>query len=407
MICRQLVLAALCAPAALVHAQWSPATGQWGKTETRDVRVMAWNIRDGLCSTNLKLEGANNWCCLARVVAAMKPDVLILEECADNSGNGTGASVDSVANLLTTLSLFQNGGTDPFRGGAVTAYIKKYAPSFDLPYVWVSGNTDGFNRNVIMSRFPFGDLNGDTKSNYDQFLTQADLYSPGGGTGIRGWTVGEINLPEASYRGDMVIGCSHLKSGGTASDYSDRLAASQNIAYIIDYWYNGGGSGVPDPRNKVIEAPVATRILDPYTPVIWGGDLNEDENSNGRDGPALWTTRAASTSGDGTDRDRTDSTYDDARDPLNASGANRNTQGSSKLDYICWQDSIATLRRSYVYSAASGGPPAYPPEIIGLPTPGLATSLASDHKPVIADFILPAPPPPGPVSLLSPAAGSS
>lgn len=87
MIQRLAVFALLCAPAGMVQAQWSPSTGQWGKTDARDVRVMAWNVQDGICSTNPKVEGANSWCCLARVVAAMKPDVLILEETADNSAH--------------------------------------------------------------------------------------------------------------------------------------------------------------------------------------------------------------------------------------------------------------------------------------------------------------------------------
>jgi endonuclease/exonuclease/phosphatase family metal-dependent hydrolase len=370
---------------------------------------MTWNVRDGICSTSAKAEGANNWCAIARIIAAMKPDVLILQECGDNSGNGTGGSGDSQANLTTTLSLLVNGGNDPFRGNApVGSWIRKYDNALTYPHVYASGNSDGFNRNVILSRHPFADLNGDTRSTLDQFVNGADLYALGGGPGIRGWTLAEINLPDASYRGNLVIGNSHLKSGGTAGDFDDRLEAAQNIAYFIDYWYNGAGGTIPDPRGRIFDNPVATSVLDAFTPVIWGGDLNEDERDNGRDGPALWMSRAQSNSGDGTDRDRSDSVFDDARDPLNANSSNRNTQGSDKLDYLLWQDSIATLRRSWIYVSASGGPAAYPPELIGYPTVALASSTASDHRPVIADFILPAPvTPPGAFSLVAPAAGAS
>lgn len=386
------------------HAQWSPAVGQWGRTDSRDVRIMTWNVQDGICSTNPKLEGNNDWTAIARIIAAMKPDVLLLQECGDNSGNGTGAGVDSISTLSNVTRLLIDGGTDPTRGGAVTAYIRKYDPSLSYPYVWVGSQNDGFNRNIVVSKYPFTDLNGDTKATYDSFANVADLYAPGGGPGIRGWIVAEINLPDASYRGNLVTGCSHLRSGGAASDLAERLAAGQNIAYFIDHFYNGGGTLTPDPRNKIADFPQATQILDPWTPMIWGGDLNEDENTNGRDGPAAWFTRAANGSLDGTDRDRSDSTFDDARDPLSTNASNRNTQGSGKLDYLCYQDSIVTLRRSYIYSSVSGAPNSYPPELIGYSgTPALASVTASDHKPVIADFIFAAPPvPPGPFTLIGP-----
>jgi endonuclease/exonuclease/phosphatase family metal-dependent hydrolase len=390
-------------------AQWNPAAAQWGKTDSRDLRVMTWNVRDAICSTNAKAEGANNWCAVARIIASMKPDVLILQECGDNSGNGTGGSGDSQSTLNTTVGLLVNGGSDPFRGGAaVGSWVRKYDAALTYPYIYSSANSDGFNRNVIMSRHPFADLNGDNRSTYDQFSNSADLYAPGGGSGIRGWNYAEINLPDATYRGNLVIGNSHLKSGGAASDFTERLVASQNIAYYIDHWYNGAGGSTPDPRSRIADFPQATVVLDAFTPMIWGGDLNEDEQTNGRDGPAIWMTRAASTSGDGTDRDRSDSAFDDARDPLNSNSSNRNTQGSGKLDYLLWQDSIASTRRTYIYQSSSGGPAAYPPEMIGYPTIALASSTASDHRPVIADFILPAPlVPPGAFTLVSPANGST
>src|SRR5690242_7976662 len=78
------------------HAQWNPPGGQWGKVDPADLRVMTWNVQDGICSSQPKLEGNNSWCALARLVAALKPDVLILQETGDNSGNGTGSGSDSV-----------------------------------------------------------------------------------------------------------------------------------------------------------------------------------------------------------------------------------------------------------------------------------------------------------------------
>jgi endonuclease/exonuclease/phosphatase family metal-dependent hydrolase len=369
---------------------WDPSNGDWSKSDPDDVRVMTWNILDGICRTNSKVEGLNNWTALARAVAAMKPDVLILQEAGDNSGNGTGSGVDSVSQLETTVDLFFHGGTDPFLGGTVTAYVQAYDAGYDLTHVFVSTRTDGYNRNVLVSRFPFSDLNGDGESQYsDIAYLLADLYAPGGTGGIRGFMFAEMDLPDDPYRGDLVMGNAHLKAGGNSSDLADRLAAAKNVAYFIDYWYNGDDAGVPDPRTKILDSPAATTILTPETPVVIGGDWNEDELTNGRKGPADWLTQAedADPSGsDGTDRDRSDMTYDAATNPVNGS---RDTRSSGKLDYIAWQDSIAAIRRAFIFNTSGMPSGWYPPEIEGFTIPSLLSNYASDHRPVIVDLTLP------------------
>ncbi len=399
--CSVVILAALSGTAV---AQWDPNNAQWGKTDARDLRIMQYNIRDTLCRTSTtKIEGQTNWCALARIVAAMKPDVLVMQEVGDNDGNGTGVGVDSVAQLTTVINLWLHGGNDPFIAGnpAVTSWVQKYAPTYDLPYLYVSDQTDNFNRNVILSRYPLADLNGDGKSGYGTFIVQADLYAPGGTLGIRGFAFAEINLPNASYGGDLVMGCAHLKSGGATQDIADRLLAAKNTAYTVDYFYNGGGTAGPDPRNRIIDNPAATSLPSALTPVILGGDMNEDEATNGRDGPVMWLSRAEVTSGDGTDRNRTDCLYEDSRDFF--APATRSTQSSSKLDYLIWQDSIATMRRSFLFNSSTVSLARMPAEILGLPVPATASTLASDHRPVIGDFIMPLPPVPGNFSLVSPA----
>ncbi len=386
-----LVIAA-CAQFAV--AQWNPEAGQWGKEDPRDVRVMTWNVQDGLCSSNAKVEGLNNWAALVRIVAAMKPDILMLQEAGDNSGNGTGSGVDSVFILGFTIGLFFDGGTDPYNDGAeITSWVGKYDPAYDLNNVFVSSNTDGFNRNVIISRYPFVDLNGDGKSkNSDLFDISADEYAPGGDGGIRGFQFVELDLPDASYAGDLVVGNAHLKAGSSGSDHTQRHEAAQNTAYFVDYLFNGAGSGVPDPNGRILDNPNVTSILDDATPVILGGDWNEDEVFNGHKGPVDWLTRAEDTGGsDGTDRDRTDAIHDDAREPFTNS---RSTRGTNKLDYLVWQDSIAVLRQAFIFDSMEVDEADMPPELQDMDFGGMfASSLASDHLPVIADFILPEPAP--------------
>ena len=164
---------------------YAPLAGDWLKTESTDVRVMTWNVKDGIRTEIAKTEGTNQWTMIARIVAAMQPDVVVLQEVGDN---GCYNCVDSVTELETVLDLLFHGGIDPFLGGAVTAYVQKYAPAYDLPYVHVHHNTDGYNRNVTMSRYPFGDLNGDTVSTRGDIpLIIPDAYAPGGNGGIRGF----------------------------------------------------------------------------------------------------------------------------------------------------------------------------------------------------------------------------
>lgn len=393
--CAAGLLAATAVAAAL--GQWDPPTGRWGKTDPTDIRLMTYNIRDGISTVVSKTEANNNWHALARLVAAFRPDVLFLQEAGD-----TGTGANSTVDLGVVLDLFLHGGTDiyAFPPAEVTAYVQKYAPCYDLPHVYVSTYTDGFNRNVILSRFPFADLNGDgqaTRARLHIVLPDPQVpWSVGGNDGIRGGTNAEIDLPDGVYAGDMVAVNYHLKSGSDATSKNDRIAAAKVGAYYFHYLYNGAGTGVPDPHNVIADSPAVTQILDDDTFLVIGGDWNEDELSNGRRGPAEWLTRAELDGAfDGVDRDQTDMLFDESVDPKNLS---RGTfgDGSSKIDYIGWQDSIVTLRRSFVFKSLwlAGTPSWYPPEIVDFPSPQNPVpynicATASDHRPLIADFVAP------------------
>ncbi len=399
----------------LAGAQWNPNAGQWGKSVATDLRIMTYNVHDDICSTNNKVEGTNDWCALARTIAALKPDVLIMQECGDNSGQGTGSTIDTVAQLTSAVSMFLHGGTDSFHENtAITSWVQKYAPVYDLPYVFVSSANDGFNRNVILSRYPFADLNGDGVSTYSDFTITADLYAPGGNGGIRGMAHAEIDLPDATYAGDMVMACLHLKSGGASGDLAQRLTAAQNIAYYMDYLYNGAGGSVPDPRNHVVMSPRPTSVLGPNSAYFLGGDLNESFAAEHRRGPAEWITRGPTDGGtDGCDKDRSDATFDDARDLFTNSPTTQQSSPSStqyKDDYLLWQDSVAGVRRIFVFYTPSIPAGGMPPELTGFTGGGVgATTTAGDHRPVVADFIMPlaAPPVPGAFALLAPSNGAT
>ena len=406
---RDLVAFAALTIACPALAQWDPANGDWGKEDPSDLRVITWNVEDALCRNNEKTNADADWKALAAIIAGLKPDVLILQECGDNSGNGTGGGVDSVSQLETVMDLWLHGGTDPFLGGSVTSYVQLYDATYDLPYVFVSTVTDGFNRNVILSRYPFADINGDGVSQISKLpLMVGDEWQSGGTSAtVRGQAFAEIDLPDEIYAGDFVIGNAHLKAFSTADDLAARLKAAQMISYFVQFFYNGNGTGVSDPNNAIIGLDSAS-VLDANTAVAWGGDWNEDEQTNGRKGPAEWMARAQINGApDGTDKDGTDSTYDDARVVFNTS--DNNTRGGSKLDYLCWQDSVAQLRRAFIYRSQNVGSAQHPPEVIAAFPISIfrqsASSIASDHLPVIIDLqlpLVPDVPPPGAFDLLTP-----
>ncbi len=368
-----------------VSAQWDPANAQWGKTDPADLRVMTWNMLTTFDSQEFKGEGLNKWTGMARIIASIKPDVLILQETGTLSG-----SVDSVANLETLAELLVHGGPDPFIGGTVTAYLQKYDPSYDLPHVLVSTVTDGFNRNTILSRYPFVDINGDGKATLvDMPFTVPDAWSPGGNGGIRGLLTAEIDLPDATYAGDLAIHNSHLKSGSSASDKAARLLAAKNISYFLWYWYEGAGTGTADPNNKIAGVPDPSTVIGPDDLLMAGGDWNEDEATNGTKGPADWISKADQGGTiDGPDKDGTDMTFDSATEFF--SGAGNSHSGGSKLDYLSWQDSVATLRRDFIFYSAAVPAASMPPELAGASNASLLSQLASDHRPVVVDLILPA-----------------
>lgn len=369
-------------------AQFDPTSGQWGKVEPHHLRVMSWNVKDGLCTSNDKQEGQNNWTAICRTVAAFQPDVLVLLECADNSGNGTGSGNDNVAELTGVLELMMHGGSDPDHGGAaVTSYVQLYAPGFDLPYIFVPNETDNFNRNAIMSRYPFADLNGDGHSTWSNIPNvTATSYAPGGDGGIRGFQFVEIDLPDNVYSGDLVLGGAHMKAGGQSSDETQRREAAQNVAYVVEHLFNGAGVGLVDPFGKIADSPQVTSLLDQHTPVILAGDWNEDESTNGQKGPAEWLTFAEFAGAlDGTDRDGSDMSFDDAHDYAGSD----NTLGTKKLDYIAWQDSIVTLQNEFLFHSNVVPLANLPAEMLGFPNPISISGWASDHKLVICDFELP------------------
>ncbi len=375
-------------------AAFDPAAGDWTKESASQVRVVTWNIRNSIAQNEATTNLFNKWNAAVRVVAALEADVLLLQEVGDGS---------SVSSYQALFDRFINGGIDPNTGQPVEVYLKLFKPDLDY-FVYVPNISDGFNRNVILSRFPFTDLNNDVQQSAftDNIVLFSDKYAQGisapSDAQIRGIQFAEIDLPDAIFSGDLVVGNMHLKAFSGCPEADAREAGAQNAAYWIDHFYNGAGTGSPDPNNKIPFDGANTTILGDDTPVIWGGDINQEffevEFCNTQS-PAQWMVRAQQFGGtDGTDRDRSDAAFDSAADPFNP--ANNDSRGSRDIDFLFWQDSIASAANQVILDTAwinNAGAP-FPFPIDGFVSPISVTGFVSDHRPVIVDFDLPLVPPP-------------
>ncbi len=377
--------------APLAGAQWSPGQGDWTKSHETDIRVMSYNIYQGISSMETKTDGPTQWNALAMIVAAIQPDIIIIQEGGDNSNINPNATVDSPQVLANVMDMFINGGVDIYNNNQpVTAYVRRYAPDFEMPYIFVSTITDNFNRNVILSRYPFKDLNATGSALRSDMHPHIPAgWAPGGNGGIRGMQFAEIDLPGDIYAGDIIIGNAHLKAFGDAASRAQRLEAAQNLSSYVQQFFYGDASNVPNPNGWVLTSNPPAIVPCRYTPVIYGGDLNEDEATNNRRGPAEWMRAGAVTGGsDGIDRDGSDGAFDNATDVFSG---NRATFGSNtKLDYLIYPDSIVGRRRAFIFnSATAAANNALPPFFsqFGGPQQNISV-IASDHRPVVLDAIL-------------------
>ncbi|MEM1423833.1 MAG: hypothetical protein AAGH64_07495, partial [Planctomycetota bacterium] len=380
-----LLLLSACGTPAL--AQFNPGAGQWLKGDPTHLRVMTWNVGDNFFAFQQGKQAnvESSWNAAVRVIAGLEPDVLLLQEAADDNG------ADTISQTETVLDLLRYGGPDPFVGGTVTSNLAALTstPGYDLPFAYILNATDGFNRNIILSRYPIADINNDGVAAADDISVSSDLWQSGGDGGVRGFNWAEIDLPDETYAGDLVVGNSHFKAFGDCDSYTDRIEAAENISYFIEYYWNGNQGPTTDPRNR-INSPSSGDVLDANTPVIWGGDWNNNPFFFGNGScstsmnPVEIMLEGGGGSGDGADRDGSNARRDFATVPGTGDSS---TQSSSKLDYLAWQDSIAIAVEEFIFRTNTPFP--LPPAVANGPRPFQTSTNASDHRPVIVDFVLP------------------
>ncbi len=356
-----LLVASVLFCAATPASAFDPANGDWAKDDPDNLRVMTYNVYQGIgvgMSTTPATANTigSQHAYLGLICAALDPDVLCLQEIKCETPA-------TQAQAQTALQTWANSYLGTGR------------------HVYVSSATDGHNRNAVVSRYPFADLNGDGQAlRHDIFLFPGpDDLPPGTPPGghLRGWLQAEIDLPDDVYRGDILVVSGHLKCCGGAANMAERLTAAQNMAYWINASFNDT-TDIFSPPQPLADA----------TPVVLCGDLNEDEDANGRYGPVAWLAGWTPTPDDGTDRDDTSMQVAAAAEPFN--GSLKTYLGSSRLDYVLTQDAIAPVASAFLFDsqrAAQHG--ALPATLATVLNGANASTLASDHLPVIVDLGLP------------------
>jgi len=346
--------------------------GDYSRNDPAFVRVMTFNVQQHLGDP---AEPQSPWTAsqvgsplvaINVIIEALDPDVILLQEVGD---------IDAGTSYSTALS-------------ALLSWRNANLPGF---HVWLSPD-GGSIHNGIISRWPFVDLNG------DGLATNIDIPSlspgtggdwpPGGDGGIRGWTQAEIDLPDANYAGDLYVGCSHFRAGGGFD--VQRTRAAKNIAAYILYGLNLGS----DPLAIFPPGTLPPSALDGTTPIIWGGDFN---STDGTTPIQILQWHNPADADDGTDRDGGDSWRSD--DATAFDGTTWTWSSASRLDWMYVQDSLAQVDSAFVFDtsrmprdlATLQITQGAPPNMVGLFENSRISPIASDHRPVVVDVVMPDP----------------
>lgn len=347
-------------------------SGDYSKNDPAYVRVMTFNVAQHLGDP---FEPTTPWTqsqigaplsAINLIIEALDPDVLLLQEVGDID-NGIPYST-----AQTALLNWRNANR----------------PGFS---VWLSPD-GGSIHNAILSRWPFVDING------DGLATNIDIpvllpgpggdWPVGGDGGIRGWTQAEINLPDAAYAGDLYVGCSHFRAGSGFD--VQRIRAAKNIAAYILYGLNLGS----DPLGLFPVGTLPSQPLESTTPIVWGGDFNSVE---GLTPVNILQSNNPAVTDDGTDRDGGASWRSDGAAAFD--GTTWTWSSTSRLDWMYVQDSLAQVDAAFIFDTTrmptnqltlqitQGAPP----NAVGLFENARISAIASDHRPVVVDVIMPAP----------------
>jgi endonuclease/exonuclease/phosphatase family metal-dependent hydrolase len=315
----------------VLAAAFDPVSGDFSRAAASDIRVMSWNVEKKYRPTG----DADELAAIARVLNAIQPDIIVFQEIVPS---------DTEAAMKALLES-QTGGTWHVHRGI----------------------SDGFNRNLVASRYALS-------------MKITDVIPA---TGLRGVTAALVDLPDAIYgSSDLYIMGLHLKSGGTTSDEEQRQAGADAIInWIRDIQTAGGNITLPH-----------------STPIIWAGDFNVAFNDAGDEDP--YHTSRTLVTGDiydettwgadfAPDWDGTDAT--DTAPYDHTSGWSRTQPATSspshRLDRIYYTDSVMRVKNTFILNTTTMTSGAL--TAAGLQAGDTDRDVdGPDHLPLVADFAL-------------------
>ena len=306
------------------HA-YNPAAGDFTKIRETDLRVLTWNTERNIVLTSSTADEFD------RVLKAIRPDVIGLQE----------VPVDVTASQLSATI----GNSLPIVGGS---------------WQVVLGQTDGFIRPAIVSRYPLS-------------LTRTDT-SPA--SEVRGVTMALVDLPNATHSADFYFMVVHLKCcSGSAEEARRRTALDAMTGWLRDARTPGGVITLPTNTPFGITGDFNLNTVD--SPASEAAFLIGDIANNatyGADSPPDWDGTAMTEA-------RSADPFTGDTDTWNSS----TTNPSVRFDRLYYSDSATSLGAKFIFnprtmtSTIRG--------IIGVNQTDVST--ATDHLPVVFDVQVP------------------
>jgi endonuclease/exonuclease/phosphatase family metal-dependent hydrolase len=316
-----LALSFLCCWQALYA--WNPAAGDFSKEHPTDIRVMAYNTARNFIADSTKDA------LFQRILQAANPDIISFEEIVDTIT--TSQLVTRLNTILPTSSTW-------------TVHL---------------GNSDGFIRTVLATRYPQSMQITDTTPTSE----------------VRGVNAALVDLPDDVYAGDLYPMCVHLKAFAGGTNTQRRQKACDALAkWFGDIRTSGGAIDLPTSTPALVMGDFNFVDPDPQQPEVTlrTGDIVD----NATYGPDI-----------APDWDATDLLDVTPSDPFTGDTdtyPSGTTNPTSRIDRIYITDSVLGVVHAFVLNTKTM-------TASQLAAAGLQsgdTDNASDHLPIVADFAL-------------------
>ncbi|MEE9297109.1 MAG: endonuclease/exonuclease/phosphatase family protein [Phycisphaerae bacterium] len=308
---------------------YDPLNGDYSKQDTYDVRVVSYNTQKRFIAS------PSRDAAFERVLTVLSPDIIVFQEIPPSVGS------DQIKVRLDDVL--------PIDGASWHVHM---------------GRTDGFNRNVVASRFPLS-------------LTRVDTVPI---SELRGVTIALVDLPDEQYVNDVYILGVHLKCcGGTSEDARRQISAD-----AIANWL-GDARGEQRPRGDHV-------VLVDETPMVVVGDFNlvgpsnqpeitlieGDIQNQGTYGPPV--------KGDWDDSDMNDLHPADPFTGDTDTWSSNTANPTSRLDRFIYTDSVAIVVNSFILNTLTMSSEAR--SALGLLLNDTTSGSTADHLPIAMDLRL-------------------